>query len=742
MKFKPKFFHLFSFLISLILIINFFVLPVQASQTGNVIGFGVNSSGQLGIGTIDFNAHTMPIQANINDVISVTSGTLSSFAIKSDGTLWAWGDNSLGQLGDNTTINRASPVQVVDSDGIGFLSNVKAVSSNSYHTLALKSDGAVWAWGSNNNGELGDGTAQERNMPVQVVGESGIGVLSDIVSIGTGMGYSIALKQDGTVWTWGSNNKGQLGNYRAGSSTPVQVLGSDGSGNLTNIIAIAAGERNNVVLKSDGTVWAWGLNANGQLGNGTTTNSYVPVQVVNADDSGTFTGVSAISAGRLHNIALKNDGTVWAWGFNHYGSLGIGSVYPTNSLIPIQVKDPTGTSFLTNVTAVSAGGERSFAITEDKKVWGWGENLLGNGSTDPSYLPTEISGLYGAISISTGYSHTLALIPPPNLPPTANANGPYSVNEGRTVTVNGSGYDPDNDALTYAWDLDNNGTFETSGQNPIFSAVGKNGPSSPTVNLRVCDDKDACDTDPATVNITNVAPDIATISASTNPIIINSSTNASARFTDPAGTLDAPYAIEWDWGDGSVEPSYSVSEPGTLSKDHAYTATGVYEIRLTVTDADGGADTELFQYLSVYSPTPQGLFSAGQKYTSPAGTYLQYPSATGNVMFGLSYKYQRDVPVGNRQFTMDFKTANFEFNAETISSFVISNGVGTLRGTGTITNRSGEYDFLVVGKEGADMIRIQIKDSEGNVIYDTQLGDPATAIPATPVTAGNVLAHE
>lgn len=740
MKFQPKFFHLFSFLISLILIINFFVLPVQASQTGNVIGFGVNSSGQLGIGTIDFNAHTIPIQANINDVISVTSGTLSSFAIKSDGTLWAWGDNSLGQLGDNTTINRASPVQVVDSDGIGFLSNVKAVSSNSYHTLALKSDGTVWAWGSNNNGELGDGTTQERNMPVQVVGESGIGVLSDIVSIGTGMGYSIALKQDGTVWTWGSNNKGQLGNYRAGSSTPVQVLGTDGSGNLTNIIAIAAGERNNLVLKSDGTVWAWGLNANGQLGNGTTTNSYIPVQVVSADGSGTFTGVSAISAGRLHNIALKNDGTVWAWGFNHYGSLGIGSVYPTNSLIPIQVKDPIGTSFLTNVTAVSAGGERSFAITEDKKVWGWGENLLGNGSTDPSYLPTEISGLYGAVSISTGYSHTLALIPPPNLPPTANANGPYSVNEGGTVIVNGSGYDLDN-VLTYAWDLDNNGTFETTEQNPTFSAVGKNGPSSSTVNLRVCDDKNACDTDPATINIANIAPDVGTISASTNPIIVNSSTTASATFTDPAGTLDAPYIIEWDWGDGSIEASYSLNEPGTLSKDHTYTAAGVYEIKLTVTDADGGSDLESFKYLSVYSPTPHGLFSAGQKYTSPAGAYLQDPTSTGNVMFGLSYKYQGDVPVGNRQFTMDFKTANFEFNAATISSFVISNGVGTLRGTGTITGRLGEYDFLVVGKEGSDTIRIQIKDSYGNIIYDTQPGDLATATPSTPVTAGNVLTH-
>jgi Tol biopolymer transport system component len=326
--------------------------------------------------------------------------------------------------------------------------------------------------------------------------------------------------------------------------------------------------------------------------------------------------------------------------------------------------------------------------------------------------------------------------------PIAEANGPYNVNEGSTISLLGTGTDSDNDPLTYVWDLDNNGTFETSGQNPTYSAVGKDGPSTQTVNLQVCDTSNECDTDQATVNITNVAPVVSNISVSVNPVLVNASTTASSSFTDPAGSLDAPYTVEWNWGDGNIETE-TVSTPGSLSRAHIYTTEGVYEITLTVTDKDSGVGTQSFQYISVYSPTPQGLFSAGNKYISPTGALVEDPSASGNVMFGLSYKYQGDVPVGNRQFTMDFKTSDFEFNATTITSLVISNGVGTLRGTGTITDRFGEFDFLVVGNEDTDKIRIKITDPSNNnaIIYDTQPGDSDITDPETPVTAGSILAH-
>jgi hypothetical protein len=236
------------------------------------------------------------------------------------------------------------------------------------------------------------------------------------------------------------------------------------------------------------------------------------------------------------------------------------------------------------------------------------------------------------------------------------------------------------------------------------------------------------------------------ISASVNPIQVNTSTTVSANFTD-LGVSDTHTAV-WDWGDGtSTNPdttpgtvTESTNGSGSVSDSHTYTAAGVYPITLTVTDKDGGIGTQTFQYLSVYNPTSQGLFSAGQKYTSPAGAYMQNTSLTGEVKFGLSYKYQGTVPVDHKQFSMDFKAADFLFNATSVNSLVIANGIGTLTGTGTI-NGSGTYSFLVTGSESAKTIRIQIKNQSGSTVYDTQPGAADNATPTTTVTSGNVLAH-
>jgi len=243
------------------------------------------------------------------------------------------------------------------------------------------------------------------------------------------------------------------------------------------------------------------------------------------------------------------------------------------------------------------------------------------------------------------------------------------------------------------------------------------------------------------VTVNNVNPTVGTITASVNPVQVNTSTTASANFTDP-GVLDT-HTASWNWGDGNTTAG-TVTESngsGSVSDSHTYTSAGVYPITLTVTDNNGGAGTQTFQYLSVYNPTSQGLFSAGQKYTSPAGAYAANTSLTGTVKFGLSYKYQGTVPTSDRQFTMNFTNATLLFNATTISSLVISNNMATLTGTGKINNGSQSYNFLVTGVNGGD-IRIQITDpsNNNNVIYDTQPGAAATATPTTSVT-GNVIAH-
>ena len=186
-----------------------------------------------------------------------------SVYLRNDGTVWAWGRNSNGQLGDGTTIDRLTPVQVSG------LSSMAAIAAGYDHTVALRNDGTVWAWGNNSNGQLGDGTTTDRLTPVQVSGLSD----ANVVIIAAGYDHAVALRNDGTVWAWGSNSNGQIGNgTQTDSTTPVQVSG------LSSVTYIAAGVKDTVSLRNDGPVWAWGSNSNGQLGDGTTTDRLTPVQ--------------------------------------------------------------------------------------------------------------------------------------------------------------------------------------------------------------------------------------------------------------------------------------------------------------------------------------------------------------------------------------------------------------------------------------------------------------------------------
>ncbi len=240
----------------------------------------------------------------------------------------------------------------------------------------------------------------------------------------------------------------------------------------------------------------------------------------------------------------------------------------------------------------------------------------------------------------------------------------------------------------------------------------------------------------------NQAPVVGTVIVSPNPVTVNTSVGASANFTD-ANTGDTHTAIV-DWGDGSSPQPCNVTESngsGTVTcvNTSGYVTPNVYPLTITVSDGSLTGISPI-QYISVYNPTQQSIFAAGHHLSSPIGAYSQNSTLTGNVTFGLTYKYQGSLPAGVRQFSMDFKAADLSFSATTVSSLVIFNGKATLVGTGTI-NGTGAYDFLVVGVNH-DGIRIKITDpSNGNiVIYDTQLGAPNTAIPTTPVI-GNVIVH-
>ncbi|MBI4492930.1 MAG: IPT/TIG domain-containing protein, partial [Chloroflexi bacterium] len=315
-----------------------FLASAVTPVPGTPWAWGLGSYGQLGDGTAN---PSVPVQVSgLSGAIAVAAGGYHSLALKSDGTVWAWGGNGYGQLGDGSTSNRATPVQVSG------LSGVIAVSAGWQHSLALKNDGTVWAWGNNRFGQLGDGTSSTvRTTPVQVSG------LSGVVAIAAGGYHSLALKNDGTVWAWGANWYGALGDGTATNRlTPVQVPG------LSGVMAVAAGSAHSLALKGDGTVWAWGGNYSGQLGDGTTvtTGCYsrpTPVQV-----SG-LSGASAIAAGASHSLALKSDGTVWAWGYNGYGQLGDGTT--TGHATPVQV------SGLRGATALAGGLYHTLAVQAD-----------------------------------------------------------------------------------------------------------------------------------------------------------------------------------------------------------------------------------------------------------------------------------------------------------------------------------------------------------------------------------------
>lgn len=275
------------------------------------------------------------------------------------------------------------------------------VSAGGYHTVTAQADGSVVTWGRNSYGQLGGGESLSLARPYPGAPLPG---LSDVRDVDAGIWHTLALKGDGTVWGWGYNAQGVVGNGTTTTpiATPVQASG------LTNAIAIASGDRHSLALRADGTVWAWGLNASGQLGTGNFTNSSVPVQV------SSLTDVVAIAAGGKRSMALKKDGSVWAWGVNANATSDTSA---TVSAVPVQVPG------LVDIVAIAAGGnttggtgvesDTSLALTWDGKVYAWGYNNWGQlcqGDTVSKFLPKLVPLTQPAVKIDTSEAQTLMLL--------------------------------------------------------------------------------------------------------------------------------------------------------------------------------------------------------------------------------------------------------------------------------------------------------------------------------------------
>jgi alpha-tubulin suppressor-like RCC1 family protein len=306
------------------------------------------------------NTHTVPVAvAGLSDLVAISAGSGHSIALKRDGTVWAWGYNGEGQLGNGTAADSRSPTPVQ----VGSLSEIKAIVAGDRHCLALKGDGTVWAWGNNWHGQLGNGTKNHSSSAGPV------SRLSDVTAVAAGLGHSLALKTDGTVWAWGYNDDGELGDgKRKDRLTPFQILG------LSGVRAIAVGSHHSIALKNDGTVWVWG--GDKKAGRSTT-----PRRLPGLSQ------VVAISAGGWYSLALKGDGTVWAWGVIANGEEGDRTM---NEVI----KKPAQLRGLTDVIGIAAGIWHSLALKRDGTVWAWGRNYhgaLGDGTQTSRRSPVRAS---------------------------------------------------------------------------------------------------------------------------------------------------------------------------------------------------------------------------------------------------------------------------------------------------------------------------------------------------------------
>lgn len=314
----------------------------------------------------------------VNDTLA--GGLYHTVAIKDDGSVWSWGNNVYGSLGDGTYSNRFTPTQILPA-GKG-----RQVAAGNYHSIMVDDKNAAWSWGKGTYGQLGLNSTSTKNKPTKIPT-----LASNVVMVTAGQSHAAALKADGTVWTWGRNQLGQLGDATVSNHlSPICISA------FSNVVEISSRGDHTLALKADGTVWAWGYNAYGQLGIGNSNMVLSPVLVSNLNQ------VVSISAGKNHSVALKSDGSVWAWGYNASGQLGDGTT--TRRFLPVR-------SSVSNVVAITSGFDFNLARRVDGSVYGWGYNgygQLGTSNTVSQKIPVPVN-INGSVELSAGAYHSMSL---------------------------------------------------------------------------------------------------------------------------------------------------------------------------------------------------------------------------------------------------------------------------------------------------------------------------------------------
>jgi alpha-tubulin suppressor-like RCC1 family protein len=362
--------------------------PAVACST--IWAWGYNIRGQLGDNTTVNKSSPVSVVGGFTDWCQISAGGSHSLGVRQGGTAWAWGNNAQGSLGDNTTVNKSSPVSVV-----GGFTDWCRVSGGYTHSLGVRQSGTIWAWGNNIRGQLGDNTTISKSSPVSVVGG-----FCDWCQV-SGRSHSLAVRTNGTAWAWGYNNYGQLGdNSTVSKSSPVSVVGG-----FTDWCQVSAGGVHSLGVRQGGTAWAWGRNGRGRLGDNSTVSKRSPVSVV-----GGFTDWCQVSGGYSSSFGVRQNGTAWSWGDDRNGKLGDGTTVDKSS--PVSVVG--GFTDWCQISASRNFTGFSLALRQNGTAWGWGvsssNGRLGDGTTvDKSSPVSVVGGFTDWCQVSAGANHSLAI---------------------------------------------------------------------------------------------------------------------------------------------------------------------------------------------------------------------------------------------------------------------------------------------------------------------------------------------
>ncbi len=658
---------------------------------GTLKVWGWNGHGQLGLGDESNRlSPTSILTTKISNVKNVSASWAHSLAVKTDGTVYAWGNNSDGQLGIGDYIygdDYDTPQKVYG------LTNVKQVAAGEGHSLALKTNGTVYAWGDNEYGQIGQ--PEWISIPKQIEG------LSGIVQIATRGDHSFALKSDGTVYAWGYNEDGELGlGYESEYEDYPQRIPV-----LSGVKQIGAAGLFSIALMNDGTVKAWGGNWSGELGLGDDDCRNTPTTITG------LSGVSQISVGLCHTLALMSNGTVKAWGYNDQGQLGIGDVGDWSRDVPTTIPNLTG------VKQVIAGNWHSLAIKNDGTIWAWGYNYEGQagiGNDIPQYTPVQVPGITFNSSPAID-----AVISPA-------ANQRYKA--GATIIPQIKVHDPDGNTLNMTCRIDGTvvGTLSKSTNTATptdytFASVPANNytDANHTVTFEVSDGSTTT-TQSVTINVDKTAPTIGSVSYTptyNTMTVAGSATDATSgldaasyRYTVAGGSVN--YQSGW-----TAETSYTT--PAGLTPNTSYTVT--FE---AIDKAGNKATKQQAVYtkaqtpvLAISSPTTNSLLVSTTD-GNPAATQYQittggkYVTASGSLTSTATW-----ITLTNKKITVAGLNNNTKYSftakarnailAETVASTAasgttLSNAPSGLRGTPGINEVKLDWN-AINGATGYDV---------------------------------------